>query len=352
MSSFHSLQIKNIIAETATSVSICFDVPSKLAADFKFIAGQYLTLKTTINGADVRRSYSICSSPDSGELCVAIKQLKGGLFSTFATTQLKAGDFLDAAPPEGKFILQTNKSNSNHYCAFAAGSGITPVIAMIKTVLTHEKNSSFALLYGSKTPKDTIFYNALNDLSRDFPDRFYCYFVFSQTNENNALSGRIDAEKVNDILKNKHQYNSFHSFYICGPEQMVTTVSETLISNNITKEQINYELFTATTKDNPQTESADFSGTAQVTILVDDEETTITVKENQTILEAALKADIDAPYSCQGGVCSSCMCMVTSGEVHLLKNSILTDDELEEGLSIACQAIPKSSNITIDFDNV
>jgi len=353
MGRFHSLRINNIRKETADTVSISLDIPTDLKEDYTFIPGQYVTFRTNIFKEEVRRSYSICSAPDSGELRVAIKQIKDGIFSTYANTRLKEGEHLDVGIPEGKFALQTSIDNRKNYGAFVAGSGITPVLSMIKDVLKHEPKSSFVLVYGNKTPEDTIFHERLHELEKKYFGRLFVYYTYTQANESNALFGRIDAEKVNYILKNKHKNTTFDSFYLCGPETMIDLVSEKLQENRIKKDQIHFELFTASVKEVAQVMvTEDFNGSAQVTILVDDEENTITVNENETLLDAALKGGIDAPYSCQGGVCSSCMCMVTKGEVQLIKNSILTDTEIEEGLTLACQAVPKSSIIAIDFDNV
>lgn len=353
MGRFHSLRINNIRKETADTVSISLDIPADLKEDYAFISGQYVTFRTNIFKEEVRRSYSICSAPDSGELRVAIKQIKDGVFSTYANTRLKEGEHLDVGIPEGKFTLQTTIDNRKNYGAFVAGSGITPVLSMIKDVLKHEPKSSFVLMYGNKTPENTIFHEQLHQLEKEYFGRLFVYYTYTETNESNALFGRIDVEKVNYILKNKHKNTAFDSFYLCGPETMIDLVSEKLQENRIKKEQIHFELFTASVKEvTPVIASEDFDGSAQVTFLVDDEENTITVEENETLLDAALKSGIDAPYSCQGGVCSSCMCLVTEGEVQMIKNSILTDSEIEEGLTLACQAVPKSLKISIDFDNV
>lgn len=353
MGRFHSLQIKDIKKETKNTVSISLNVPSDLTTEFSFIAGQYLTFRLTLNGEEVRRSYSICSSPNSNELRVAVKQIENGLFSTYANNNLKVGDYIDVSIPEGKFTLETSPSDKKSYIAFAAGSGITPVISMIKDVLSNEPNSTFVLLYGNKTPDDTIFYNELNDLKTKHFGRFSLYYTFSQANESEALFGRIDTEKINYVLKNKHKGVNFDNFYLCGPETMIELTSAHLLSNGYLKNQIHFELFTASVKEAiPTSDATEFNGTAQVTVLVDDEETVITVKENETILDAALKSGVDAPYSCQGGVCSTCICLVTEGSVHMRKNSILTDSEIEEGLTLACQSIPKSATIAVDFDDV
>lgn len=353
MGRFHSLSIKNITKETSDAVSISFDIPEDLKPEYSFTPGQYLTVRTNINSKEIRRSYSICSAPNSGELRVAVKQINYGVFSTYANTILKEGEHLDVAIPEGKFVLNTNKEHKKNYGAFVAGSGITPVMAMIKDVLQNEPKSSFVLMYGNKSSENTIFHDELNALKKKYFGRFFLYYTYTKSNESEALFGRIDNEKVNYILQNKHKSTIFDSFYLCGPEEMITLVSEELQHNHVSKKQIHYELFTASTVQVPKVEqSTEFNGTAKMTVLVDDEETTITIKQDETLLDAALKNGIDAPYSCQGGVCSSCMCLVTKGEVQLLKNSILTDDEIEEGITLACQAVPKSAIIKIDFDDV
>lgn len=353
MGRFHSLSIKNIRRETSDTVSISFNIPENLKQDFTFIPGQYLTFRTNINGKEIRRSYSICSTPSSGELRVAVKQIKYGVFSTYANTILKEAEHLDVAVPEGKFLLNTDKDNKKTYGAFVAGSGITPVMSMIKDVLKNEPKSSFVLMYGNKSSENTIFHDELNALKKEYFGRFFLYYTYTKTNESEALFGRIDKEKVNYILQNKHKSTNFDSFYLCGPEEMITLVSDELQHNHIVKNQIHYELFTASTTEAPKVEiPTEFKGSAQMTVVVDDEETTVTIKQDETLLDAALKNGIDAPYSCQGGVCSSCMCLVTEGEVQLLKNSILTDDEIKEGITLACQAIPKSATLKIDFDDV
>ena len=350
MSQFHPLTIKDIVKETKDAVSISFHIPENLSTAFKYESGQYLTLKATINGKDVRRAYSICSSPCSGEVRVAVKQIENGIFSTYANTVLKSGDTIEVGNPEGRFVISTNATNKKKYAAFAAGSGITPIFAMVRDVLRNEPQSEFVLIYGNKTSNETIFYNQLNDLAKEFPNRFALHYTFSQSDES-ALSGRIDQQKVDYILE-QHNTSAFNDFYLCGPETMINTVKDRLTEKGIADNSIHFELFTASTDNASTATDSNFSGSAEVTIILDDEETTITVNENQRILDAALKNGIDAPYSCQGGVCSSCICEVTEGSVNMVQNSVLTDEEVEEGLYLACQSVPTSEKITIDFDNV
>lgn len=350
MSDFHKLSIQHIERETTKAVSITFDVPSELKDIYSFVPGQYITLKTDINGNEIRRAYSICSSPKSNELKVAVKEVENGTFSVFANTALKTGDVLEVHPPEGNFTLPPNSAASNYYAAFAAGSGITPVMSMIKAVLEEEPNSRFVLIYGNKTSEETIFYKELLALQSNYPDRLFIEWVYSRKQEENSLFGRIEKSTVNYILKNKFKDIDFNSFYLCGPEEMINTVTDVLQENGIEKEDIHFELFTSSTE---TTEiKANLEGKTEITVVVDDEEFNFVMDQKKTILDAALEEDIDAPYSCQGGVCSSCICKVTAGSAVMEKNSILTDGEIAEGLVLACQAHPTSASIKVDFDDV
>ena len=347
MSTFHSLTIQKIIKETTDAVSVLFDVPDHLKENFSFVAGQYITIKKELNEEEVRRAYSICASPNSKQLKVTIKAVKNGRFSVFATTKLKIGDVLEVAEPEGKFIL--NPAPSKNYIAFAAGSGITPVMSMVKAVLENESSSTFTLVYGNKSSESTIFKSELDALSEKYATTFNLHYMFSKELKNDSKFGRIDKGHTNYYVKNRHKNISFDAAFLCGPEEMIDTVSETLQENGFEKEAIFFELFTTS-----ETESSvDIpDGKAEITVLLDDEETTFTMEKTDDILAASLRNNIDAPYSCQGGVCSTCICKVTEGKAVMTKNSILTDEELEEGFVLACQAHPTTSKITIDFDDV
>ncbi len=350
MPDFQTLHIKHITRETPQAVSIAFDVPSEFKDTYSFIPGQYITLKTEIEGKEVRRAYSICSSPKSGDLKVAVKEIPDGTFSVVANNKLKEGDVLEVHPPEGNFLLKTNAAATGAYAAFAAGSGITPVMSMIKAVLEEESNSRFVLVYGNKTLEETIFHSELLALQSTHPERLFIEFVYSRNQEDNAHFGRIEKSTVNYVLKNKFKDTSFDAFYLCGPEDMINTVTAILVENGIEKDKVNFELFTSSTE---ETEiDADLEGKTNVTVVVDDEEFSFTMDQKKTILDAALDEDIDAPYSCQGGVCSSCICKVVEGTAVMEKNSILTDGEIAEGLVLACQAHPTTESIKIDFDDV
>ncbi|MFL1894410.1 2Fe-2S iron-sulfur cluster-binding protein [Aquimarina sp. 2-A2] len=350
MSDFYTLTIKDIIRETPKAVSIEFTVPLDLKKTFEFTAGQYVTLKTVLNGKEVRRAYSLCSSPNSEVLKVAVKEIDGGTFSAFANNILKVGDSLDVHVPEGNFKLKTNSGNTKTYAAFAAGSGITPVLSMVKAVLEDEPNSTFILAYGNKSLDETIFFKELLALQVKYPDRLFIEFFYSRTQEANSHFGRIEKSTVNFILKNKFKDQTINSFFLCGPESMISTVTEVLQEQGVAKDAIHFELFTASSE--PVEIDASLEGKTSITVLVDDEESTFVMDQKKTILDAALDEDIDAPYSCQGGVCSSCICKITEGTAVMEKNSILTDGEIAQGLVLACQAHPTSATIKVDFDDV
>lgn len=350
MSSFYKLSIKEIIKETADAVSILFNVPEELKSHYTFVAGQYVNLKVTLDGQEIRRAYSICSAPKSGELRIAVKAVKNGFFSKFANEKLAVGNVIEVGTPEGKFTFEPKTDRQKNYAAFVAGSGITPVFSILKSVLEEEPNSTFVLVYGNKSEKDTIFHNQLHDLQLQYVGRLFVQYVYSQSTADNALLGRIDHTTVNFILKNKHAEMEFSKFYLCGPEEMINLVSNTLKENNISDSDIKLELFSTSSNNKEATSGAD--GHTKICILVDSEETTFEMSQQQTLLEAALKQGLDVPYSCQGGICSSCICRITEGAAEMKKNQILNESEVAEGLTLACQAYPTTTTIKIDFDDV
>ena len=349
MASFLKLIIKEVKRETAAAISILFNVPEELKPNYTFVAGQYVNIKLTLDGQEIRRAYSICSSPESGELRISVKAVQNGVFSQFANSKLKAGDVLEVGTPEGKFTFTPDADRQKNYAAFVSGSGITPVLSILKSVLKSEPKSTFVLVYGNKTPEDTIFHQQLHDLHLQYVNRLFVHYVYSQVKVEESLFGRIDKSVVNFVLSNKHKELEFDKFYLCGPEDMINTVSAVLKEKNVKESAIKFELFTSSTQ---VTEIKDLGGHSKITIMVDDEETTFEMSQKQTILDAALKQGIDAPYSCQGGICSSCLCRVTSGTAEMKKNSILTDKEIADGLILSCQAHPTSESIYVDFDDV
>lgn len=350
MSSFYKLNIKEVKRETPNAVSVLFNIPTELQSAYTFIAGQYINLKLTLDGKEIRRAYSICSSPNSNELRIAIKAVKNGHFSKFANDNLKAGDILEVGQPEGKFTFEPSADRQKNYAAFVAGSGITPVMAILQSVLESEPNSSFVLVYGNKNPEETIFHSQLHELQLKYVGRLFVHYVYSQTKVENELFGRIDKANINFVLNNKHKEKEFDKFYLCGPEEMINLATTVLKEHNVADKNIKFELFTTSSAEN--TEATSHDGHTKITVLVDDEETTFEMSQKQTLLEAALKQGIDAPYSCQGGICSSCLARISKGTAEMKKNSILTDKEVAEGLILTCQAHPTSSEIVVDFDDV
>lgn len=350
MSTFHTLTIKDVRRETPQAVSIAFDIPAALKEDYKFKAGQYINIKTTFEGQDVRKAYSICSAPGSGELRVAIKAVKNGGFSVYANEKLQPGHTMEVGTPEGNFVFEPKPDRQRNYGAFAAGSGITPVMAILQSVLESEPESTFVLVYGNKSPDETIFHQQLHDLQLKYVGRLFVHFVYSQARDGESLFGRIERSTVNFVIKNKHKEKEFEKFYLCGPEDMILTVNDVLREANVPEKNIKFELFSTPIAEKPIVQNLD--GQTNITVMVDDEETTFIMSQNMTILDAALKQGVDAPYSCQGGICSSCMARITKGSAEMKKNAILTDSEIAEGLILTCQAHPTSPDIYVDYDDV
>ncbi len=350
MSIFYKLQVKEIRKETIDAVSVAFEIPEHLKKEFRFIPGQYITIEAELQGSLLRRSYSICSSPSNGELRVAIKEVDKGRFSHYANRELKIGSTLEVAAPEGRFVLETSPGNKKNYMAFAAGSGITPVISMIKAVLEEEKDSRFVLVYGSKSSGKTIFKGELDDLVSAFGNRLTVHYVFSQIISDKAMFGRIDSSLVKGLFKKQYAKTSFDEYFLCGPEEMINNVQKILVKRGVKEDQIKFELFTSTSYKKEIKKS--LHGNSLISIVLDDEETSFEMRMDELILDAALAKGLDAPYSCQGGVCSSCLARVTEGTAVMEKNTILDEDEIAEGLILTCQAHPTTPTLKIDYDDV
>jgi len=352
MSSFHKLSVKDIKRETEKAVSISFEIPENLKDTFSFKAGQYITLKRQINGHEIRRDYSLCVSPKSGELKIAIKEVTDGTFSAYANDTLKVGDVLEVAPPKGRFVFTPNDSKTKNIALFAAGSGITPILSIIKCALEEEIHSKVILVYGNKTTKDTMFLNELLELQHQYKERFSIQFVFSQQDEEDSIFGRIEKSTVNYVVKNQHKHIEVDAFYLCGPEAMIHTVKDVLTGHGIDENRIHFELFKTAKPDEIEETNVSETGKTKITMIIDDETTSFEMSQKQTILEAALDEDLDAPYSCQGGICSSCLGRIIEGEATMRQNNILTESEVAEGLILTCQAHPTSATITVDYDDV
>jgi len=349
MADFYSLRVKQIKKLTPSSVAITFDIPKDLAQVFAFEAGQYITIKKDIKGKELRRAYSISSSPKNESITIGVKKVDRGGFSDYAHSKLAVGDSLEVMPPEGRFIFKQSDQVKS-VAAFAAGSGITPIMSIAKTVLDSNKSNKFVLVYGNKSYEETMFYTDLVKLELDYSNRFFIYFTNSQAMEENSLFGRIETSTVNYALKNKHKDTNFDAFYLCGPEKMIHTVTDTLVDNGISKDKIHFELFTATEiKDELQVGA---EGETQVEVVVDDETFSFTMDKKMLVLDAVLKENIDAPYSCQGGVCSSCIAKITEGKAEMVQNQILTDGEIADGLILTCQAHALTPTLKVDYDDV
>ena len=351
MDRFKHLNINKVERLTPNAVKIAFEIPEAEAENFKFTPGQYITIKTQLNGAEVRRSYSICSGRDEHEIAVGIKKVTDGLFSKYANDQLKAGVQLAVHPPEGRFTFNAKSDDASTIVAFAAGSGITPIMSIMKEVLQHT-DKQFILVYGNKKLEETMFHKEIAEMIAAYGDRLQVQFVYSREQEEEAMFGRIERSTVNYILKNKVTQPKDCLFYLCGPEEMINNVSDTLATQGIAKDKIKFELFNTSDQESEKSSENISEGKTKVKVLVDDEEFSIVMDKKQRVLDAVLKEDIDAPYSCQGGICSSCIARVTEGKVEMVKNQILTDSELEEGLILTCQAHPVSNTLSIDYDDV
>jgi ring-1,2-phenylacetyl-CoA epoxidase subunit PaaE len=348
---FHSLKIKNIKQETPECVSIEFDVPKELLNEFSFCAGQFLTLKKEINGEENIRSYSLCSTPKSGLFKVAIKQIPNGKFSGFANKHLKVGDYIEVSKPNGNFFLKPESKNNKSYTLIAAGSGITPMMSILKTILNEEPSSNVHLFYGNKTPDLTIFKEELEEMKAENETRFHLNFIFSRTKgESRFNSGRIEGRKLKKIFKKFAPIQETSEVFICGPQELTISVKELLTKKfNFNPNSINFELFT-TTIESKNAPSKSSKGGSSVTATIDGETVTFSIKKNQSILEAGLAAGHDVPFSCQGGVCGVCKCVKGSGEIEMDNNMVLSEEEIESGEMLACQAKVISDHINVSFD--
>ena len=311
MSQFHALKIAAVDQLTPNAVALTFDIPKDLKETFTYKAGQYITLKHQLNGKELRRAYSISSPPSSGKLTVGIKKMEDGTFSVYANEQLKAGDTLEVMVPEGRFVFDSSEPQT--IAAFAAGSGITPIMSIAQTVLESHPENHFVLVFGNQTPEETMYFRTIHSLKERYADRLFVQYVFSRSSEEGALFGRIEKSTVNFVLKNKFKGTAFDAFYLCGPEEMINQVTDTLKDNGIPKDKIHFELFTSS--DTEDELAGELEGKTQVEVLLDDETFTFVMDKKELVLDAVLKQDIDAPYSCQGGVCSSCIARLTEGKV-------------------------------------
>ena len=353
---FHPLTIKKIQKETPDCVSVEFTVPQSLEESFQFKQGQSLTMRATINGEEVRRTYSICSSPLDNQWKVAIKKVEGGLFSAFANVELKKGDTLEVMEPVGKFYTELNPSQKKNYLAFAAGSGITPVLSLIKTTLATEPASSFTLVYGNKSRSSIIFFEELEGLKNKYMERFTLIHVLSREKTDASISfGRITADKLNDLGK-LIDYSNTDEFFVCGPEEMIFGVKGFLEANGIDKKKIHFELFTSPGVKKPEARSQNAGENtgpnSKITVKLDGRsfDFDLSLTSDTTILDAALQQGADLPYACKGGMCCTCKAKLVEGEVMMDVHWGLDEEEIEQGYILTCQSHPKTEKVVVDFD--
>lgn len=356
MAEFHQVKVADIYKETKDTSVVSFHIPKELQQDFQFKQGQYLTLKAQINGDDVRRSYSLCSSPLDKQWKVGIKQIPGGVFSTFANNDLKIGDSIEVMKPEGSFYVEVDAKATKNYIAFAAGSGITPMMSIIKTHLLSEPNSTFKLFYLNRTVKSIIFKEEIEELKNQFFGRFQVfYFLTKEQRDIPFLNGRFDTDKLNVLTNTFIDVADTNDCFICGPQEMIFLIRDHLVEAGLAKENIHYELFFSgdSKKDDQQIAKVleqKVEGT-DVTIIDGGKEFHFIMEdEYDNILDGALAAGADLPYACKGGVCSTCKCKVIEGSVEMKINYALDESEVKQNLVLSCQAVATSEKVVVDFD--
>ena len=353
---FHPLVIKEIRKETVDCVSVTFDIPEALQNNFAFTQGQNLTMRKTINGEEVRRTYSLCSSPLENEWRVAIKKVEGGLFSAFANELLRAGDTLEVMQPIGKFYTHLDPSNKKNYLAIAAGSGITPVLSIIKTTLRVEPQSTFTLVYGNRSRSSIIFFEELEGLKNKYLERFNLIHILSRERTDALINfGRIDSAKLKD-LSALIGFTNFDEYFVCGPEEMIFAAKDFFIEQGIVEKKIHFELFTTPGNKKPalrpQSAQQDSGPKSLITVKLDGRSFDFSLSFNSdlSVLDAAMKEGADLPYACKGGVCCTCKAKLLEGEVEMDVHWGLEHEEIEQGYILTCQSHPKTEKVVIDFD--
>ena len=351
MNLFYPLIISDLRRETDECVSIAFKVPETEIATFEFKQGQYLTLRAHVNGEELRRSYSICSSPLDGELRIAVKQVYEGKFSTFINQQLKRGDVIEAMPPLGRFFTEVKTEHQKQYVFFAAGSGITPILSILKTVLLTEPNSKITLVYGNKNASSVIFKEAIEGLKNRFLQRVQVYHILSRERMDTALfSGRLDEAKIKDLLNDIPSLLQGDEYFICGPEDMTKALQANLKQRNIDESKIHFELFGTSQVYKKRAIAVNAEKKYLMHLQLDGIISEIRLDENEFLLDAALEAGIDLPYACKAGVCCTCRAKLTQGEAEMEVNYALDHDEVNQGFILTCQAVAKTKEIFVNFD--
>jgi ring-1,2-phenylacetyl-CoA epoxidase subunit PaaE len=353
---FHRLVISDLRREASDAISLSFAIPPELTDSYRFAPGQYLTLRTTMDGEEVRRSYSICSGPDDGELRIAVKKVDGGAFSVWASEELKAGDQIDVMTPTGRFGVAHAPGEVRIYVGFAAGSGITPILSLIKGVLAREPDSRFFLFYGNRSTDRILFRDALEDLKDRYMQRLSVFHVISQEEQDvPIMQGRLDADKVKLLLRAMVPASSVDHVFICGPTGMSDDVEAACREVGIAEERIHVERFVSGLGGKPRPKAPIVPGAppkaiAQLTI--DGKKREIPVAEGESILDAALRAGMDLPFACKGGMCSTCRAKLVEGEARMELNYSLEPWELQAGFILTCQARPVTERVVVDYDHL
>jgi ring-1,2-phenylacetyl-CoA epoxidase subunit PaaE len=355
MSKFHPLKVASVKRETRDAIALTFDVPAALRDAFRFVQGQHLTLRADIDGENLRRSYSICSAVQDGTLRIAVKKAPGGVFSSWANEHVRAGQTLDVMPPMGHFNVELDASLRRHYVAFAAGSGITPLLSIIKTTLMSEPHSRFTLFYGNRSSSAVMFKEELADLKDRFLQRLNLVYVMSREAQDiEILNGRIDRKKADALLEHWIDAADIDAAFVCGPDGMMQAVSESLQAHGVPKARIKIELFAASIPKHerkPQPPPEPGHTECAVTVIIDGAAREFVLeKTKENIVDAAHRQGIELPYSCKGGVCSTCRAKLVEGEVDMDVNFALEDYEIARGFILCCQSYPVTDKVVVDFD--
>lgn len=356
---FHKLTIADIRRETPEAVSIAFAVPPELKDDYRFSPGQHLTLRQDCDGQDIRRSYSICAGLDDGELRVAVKKVDGGIFSTLCNDTMKPGDMVDVMTPQGRFGLMPDPNAERNYLAIVAGSGITPILSLMRSTLTREPNSRFALIYGNRTTKNIIFKEALEDLKDQFLGRLVVHHVLSREQQEIELfNGRIDADKIETLLKSFAAPDEIDHAFLCGPGAMIEEAKATLRKLGTPEPNIHIEYFStdglpiAPRREAHAGVMAEDKPVASARITLHGSAYDVPMLEGETVIEAGERVGLEMPYSCRGGMCCTCRAKLVAGEVDMELNYSLEPWEMEAGYVLTCQARPLTKEIVVDYDEV
>ncbi|MHB8258631.1 MAG: 2Fe-2S iron-sulfur cluster-binding protein [Bacteroidia bacterium] len=357
MAKFYKLKVSDVRRETPDAVSVSFEVPVQLAAEYQYKQGQYLTLKLKHNGEEIRRSYSVCTSPFAEkELRIAIKEVKDGRASTYINRQLKAGDMIEVMTPMGNFHSPLSGANKKHYVLFAGGSGITPMMSILKSVLYIEKQSTVTLIYANRNEESTIFKNEIEQLAATHKDKVQLVFVHDNPTQPAAdlYKGILTPPKVKAIIEHHVDLKLNNDFFVCGPGPMMENVKQVLEELKVTKEKIHIEYFSAVVETLANAETPKDTGgniKAKVTVLQYGIENTFDLTTNgNSILDASIEHGIDAPFSCKGGVCCTCRAKLLEGKVKMDANFALTDHEVEQGYILTCQSHPITERVVLDYD--